>query len=402
MISHIVRGVPYFTSKTKNSKTYPPLQNDISTDVVIVGGGITGILCAYYFSREGINTVVVEKNHIAQGSTSITTSLLQYELDDLIDDLEKSYMLPNIIKGYKFGAKGLKKIEKLITSLNIQCDYVSRDCLLYTNDTEKINKLYYEYEQRHHNRFDVAFIEDNSGKFDFSFDIKAGVYAYNAGAEIDPVKFTNQLAIHAENNGAKIFENTEVKSYTSYQDSITLKTTTNNITCKKVIIATGYDISDFTLKRYAKLSTTYNIVTSPIENITGWNNNCLIKTAESTYSYLRTTPDNRIIIGGEDTRFIPELLEENVAKRHYKKLEEKLGQMFPHLTYKIDYSFNGVFGTTPDNLGYIGPNPKNKNIWYCLGYGANGILFSTYGAKMLSKLYKGVRYEDLELVSLDR
>jgi glycine/D-amino acid oxidase-like deaminating enzyme len=76
--------------------------------------------------------------------------------------------------------------------------------------------------------------------------------------------------------------------------------------------------------------------------------------------------------------------------------------MFPQLDCQIEYRYNGIFGATADNLPYIGPDPNNKNIWYCLGYGANGILFSVNGAKMLSNLYNGYLDDDLDLVAMNR
>lgn len=403
MNTQLVRGTPFFTQKTTGKNDFSSLQQSISSDVVIVGGGITGALCAYYFSKQDIKTVLVEKNKIALSSTSISTSLLQYELDELIQDLEKNYNLNNIIRGYNFTKQGMSNLKKIIDELNIECDYQTRDCLTFTDDKNKIDKLKYEYLQRLQNGFDVEFIDSNTPGFDFSFNIVAGVYSRNGGAEINPVKFTKQLISKVAQMGCDVYENTEIVDYKHLDDYVQLFTSNNlTITCKRVIVATGYDISVFSSKKYCSLYTSYNIVTCSLDHITGWNNRCLIKTAEKTYTYLRTTNDNRVIIGGEDTRFIPEFLEDSIADKKYEKLSLELKAMFPHLNFSIDYKYNGAFGTTDDNLPYIGPDPKNKNIWYCLGYGANGILFSVNGAKMLSDLYKGILDEDLSLVSINR
>lgn len=403
MKKHIVRGKPYFLDTINNVKSFPALEEDISTDVVIVGGGITGALCAYYFMKNNINTTIIEKSKITHGSTSITTSLLQYELDDQIIDLEKDFNLNQVMSGYNFSKKALSELNNIINQLNLDCDYKARDCLLYTNDKNKTEKLKYEYEKRKENGFEVKFITNDTSDFDFSFGIEAGVYSFNGGAEINPVKFTHGLIKYVFENGVNIFENTEIIGFEDIGSSIKLKSSNNKtITCKKLIVATGYDISTFSKEKFCTLYTTYNIVTSPINNIRGYHNRCLIKTAENTYSYLRTTFDNRIIIGGEDTRFIPEILENNIAELRYNKLREKLNSMFPQLNFTIDYKYNGIFGITDDNLPFVGPGKKNKKIWYCLGYGANGILFAINGAQMLSNLYLGTFNKDFNLVSLNR
>lgn len=69
---------------------------------------------------------------------------------------------------------------------------------------------------------------------------------------------------------------------------------------------------------------------------------------------------------------------------------------------EIEYKYCGAFASTKDNLGFLGVDPKNKKLWYCLGYGANGILFSILGGMMLSKLYLGEMDENLKLFKVDR
>jgi glycine/D-amino acid oxidase-like deaminating enzyme len=399
----LVRGSSFFIDACKNHKRYTSLQNNLSTEVLIVGGGITGALCAYYFAKQNIKVVLVEKGEIAGCSTSISTSLLQYELDQLIKDLEKNYDLSKIIRAYRFANKGLHEIDSIIKDLSLDCDYIARDCLTYTTDSKNIDVLKYELEQRLANGFDVVFIDKNTPSYNFSFPIEAGIYSINGGAEINPVKFTIELLHKASQMGCEVYENTEIKNYKHNNNSVQVYTADNQtISCKKVIVAAGYDNSTFSRKTYYTPYTSYNIVTSPISNITGWHKQCLIKTTENPYIYLRTTADSRIIIGGEDTRFIPELLEDSVADQKYPKLLKRLNEMFPQLDFQIEYSYNGIFGATDDNLPYIGPDTSNKNIWYCLGYGANGILFSVNGAKMLSKLYNGYLDDDLDLVAMNR
>ena len=78
-----VQGTPMFTDINKNKKQYPYLTEDIETDICIIGGGVTGAITSYYLSKENIKCVLLEKRRIAHLSTSVTTSLLQYELDDL-------------------------------------------------------------------------------------------------------------------------------------------------------------------------------------------------------------------------------------------------------------------------------------------------------------------------------
>src|SRR5688572_22297364 len=72
----------YWLLKNGLIASYPSLQKNISCEVLIIGGGITGSLMAYQLSQEGYKTVLIDKRDIAMGSTCATTAMLQYEIDE--------------------------------------------------------------------------------------------------------------------------------------------------------------------------------------------------------------------------------------------------------------------------------------------------------------------------------
>ena len=104
-----VQGKPLFTYINKNKKQYPYLTNNLETDICIIGGGVTGAIASYYFSKNNMKTVLLEKRRIAHLSTSVTTSLLQYELDDNLSDLKEYTTLENALRSYNLGLKALMK-----------------------------------------------------------------------------------------------------------------------------------------------------------------------------------------------------------------------------------------------------------------------------------------------------
>lgn len=69
---------------------FPPLEDDLSTDIVIVGSGITGALMAHELCRAGIECCVIDKRSIATGSSAASTALLQYEIDVPLCRMAKS------------------------------------------------------------------------------------------------------------------------------------------------------------------------------------------------------------------------------------------------------------------------------------------------------------------------
>ena len=142
-----VQGDCLFTRINKVPKQYDYLTQDINTDVIIVGGGVTGAILGYYFSKNNIDAVVLEKARIAHGSTSITTSLLQYELDSNAMEVKTYTSMENIIKSYKLGLKALDEIQEFINEYGNTCDYKRVDSFLYTSKNLEIKEMdYYPYQ----------------------------------------------------------------------------------------------------------------------------------------------------------------------------------------------------------------------------------------------------------------
>jgi glycine/D-amino acid oxidase-like deaminating enzyme len=396
-----VQGDPIFTRINKLIKQYEYLTEDINTDVIIVGGGVTGAILGNYFTKNNINSVILEKGRIAHGSTSITTSLLQYELDSNAMTLMPYTSMGNILRSYKLGIKALDEIVGFIDKYGNTCDFKRVDSFLYTaKDLEK-KEMEEEYKVRNEAGFPVEFINKESNPF--SFNVKAGVLSKGGGAQFDPYRFTHALLKVSCKSGLRVYENTEVVDVKYNENGVTVETIYGHkVKGKIVIVATGYNTELFTKRTFGTKTTTFNIATRSINNIEDIYKGVVVRDNEDPYNYLRTTSDNRIILGGQDINFLPDILNEKLCNSNYDKLEQRLKNMFPNLNIDIEYRYCGAFASTQDNLGFIGKDPKNSKLWYCLGYGANGILFAVLGGMMLSKLYLGEANKDLNLFKVDR
>src|SRR5687768_3578663 len=72
---------PYWLLKNGILQSFPTLHRNLNCEILIVGGGITGSLMAFQLSKEGYDTVLIDRRDVSLGSTSATTSMLQYEVD---------------------------------------------------------------------------------------------------------------------------------------------------------------------------------------------------------------------------------------------------------------------------------------------------------------------------------
>ena len=397
----IIKGTPYFTQNVPPIKQSPYLNKDHTCDVLIVGGGIDGAICAYFLSKSGINVTLVDKNRFGFCSSSSATALLEYQLDEHAQDLEKYLTKQEIVTSYNLGLQELSNIDTIIKTLGNKCYYSPRPTLVYTQKATENKQLENEYQFRIQNNFNAQLIKSNTNPY--CFKLESGIYCENGGAQFNPYLFTKQMINNSNKQGAKLYENTEIVKLEYDLNGVIAYTNYGyKIKCKKVICATGYNTTIFSEKDLCEKYCSYTIVTNPIKNFS-WLNNTLLHDNTDPYHYIRLSHDNRIILGGEDTK-ITATINANTAEKKYKLLADYMLTLFPQIknNYTIDYKFCGYFGTTLNNLAIIGPQKQNPHLWFMLGYGANGIINSIIGAQMLTDLYYGKVHRDMYVVSPDR
>src|SRR6185436_9864558 len=96
-------GLPLWRARHASPTEYPSAQGDLQCDVAIVGGGVTGALLGYFFSREGVQALLLDKRQPAEGSTSASTGLLQFEVDSHLTSLIRKVGRDRAVHAYRRG-----------------------------------------------------------------------------------------------------------------------------------------------------------------------------------------------------------------------------------------------------------------------------------------------------------
>jgi glycine/D-amino acid oxidase-like deaminating enzyme len=117
---------------------------------------------------------------------------------------------------------------------------------------------------------------------------------------------------------------------------------------------------------------------------------------------MRSTQDNRILVGGEDEQFKNPERRDRLIEKKEEKLLQKITQKFEGLRLIPDYSWAGTFGITKDALPYIGEHPDFPNSYFVLAFGGNGITFSVMGMQILSDVMAGKHNKFLEYFRFKR
>jgi glycine/D-amino acid oxidase-like deaminating enzyme len=104
---------------------------------------------------------------------------------------------------------------------------------------------------------------------------------------------------------------------------------------------------------------------------------------------MRTTADNRVLIGGKDDDFSDPRLRDRSLPYKANMLERAFCRLFPSIPFRTDFKWAGVFASTKDGLPYIGSLPGKPHTYFALGFGGNGIIFSVIAAQIIARLAAG-------------
>ena len=395
-------GTPFWPIKDGLLATYPSLKHNIRCDVVVVGGGISGALAAHHLTEAGVDTVVLEKRDIGYGSTSASTSLLQYEIDTHLHELIDMIGERDAVRSYQVCLEALGKAERLISRLADDCGFERKTSLYVTSHKRDLPSLKQEFETRRRFGFQLELLSQAEVEAHFSFSAPAALLSYDA-AQLDVYRLTHQLFQEAARLGARIYDRSEMTHYEQCDSGVILTTDRGcRVTARKIVFATGYESQSYLKRRAGNLKNTYALASEPLEQFTGWHDQCLIWETARPYFYLRTTPDGRAIIGGQDDSFHSPLKRDRSVERKSKKLADRFRAMFPAIDLEVAYSWAGTFGETKDGLAYIGATAEVPNAYFILGYGGNGVTYSIIAAEIIRDLVLGHSNPDALLFRFDR
>lgn len=383
-------------------QAYPPLQEHQNTDVVVLGGGITGALIAWHLTRAGVSCVVLDRRDVAYGSTSASTAILQYEIDTPMTQLSRMLGEDHAARAYLLCLKAVQDIGKLCDELNEDVGFQTKHSLYFASRPQDVPALIKEHDLRRKHGIHVDFWSEEDISRHFPFQKNAALYSYDA-AEVDPYRLCHALLKSATLQGLRVFDRTEARSWEMDDTGVKVKTDRGfDIRAKKMIFATGYEAQGILKQKVVRLRNSYALVSEPVTEFTGWFEKALIWETARPYVYARTTQDGRIMIGGEDETFRTLPIRERRIPGKQARLEEKFRDLFPEIHLETAFAWAGTFGETRDGLAYIGDHPDFPHAFFALGYGGNGITYSMLAAQMIrDRLIQG-HHPDWDVFRFDR
>lgn len=346
---------------TENIETtrFPKLDGDTKTDVLIIGGGMAGVLCARFLQERGVDCILVEASAIGEGITKGTTAVITAQHDTLYTDIVKKYGFKKAKQYLDANLWAVEQFRKI--SKEIFCDFEDKPSVMYS----RIDKVTLEHEAEIVCR--LGFPAEFITKIPLPFEI-AGAVSYPNMAQFHPLKFLTGIA-----KDLKIYEETfvrKVKGNTAYTDS-------GNINAKKIIIATHYPFINskgmYPMKLYQTRSFVVALENAP--DVSG----TYVDTAEGGM-YFRNYK-NYLLVGGGDHR------------TGAKGGGIEAVRSFVHLNYpdaKEKYAWATQDCMSLDGIPYIGRySPSTPDIYVATGFNEWGMTTSMVSASILADMVTG-------------
>lgn len=394
-------GLPFWLVANALGEPHARLAADLNVDVAIVGGGITGALCNYAFSKAGLSTAVLDVRSFGMGSTCASTALLQYEIDTPLHRLVELVGERNAAAAYHLSVQAVKRIGTLAKEVGYT-GCTPRSSIQYASRPSHALQLRKEHQVRHVHGLPVELLDGREAVESVLPFAKKAALLCPVAAEIDAVAFTHALHRAAVEHGARLFEHTKVVEVNDLEHGVVLRTEHGPIIrAKYMVFATGYETLGHLPADVIDLNSTFAMISEPMERAP-WNDQALIWETATPYLYMRTAPGGRIIVGGRDEPFRSPKLRDALLAKKTTALQRDFEKLFPDHPFKTEYSWCGTFGSTKDGLPYIDCGPQTPHCFFALGMGGNGITFSTLAADMICDRILGRAVPDMDLFRFDR
>lgn len=364
-------------------KSYPTLEKNADTDVLVIGGGIAGILAAYTLRKEGKKVILVEKKELTHDATSKTTAFLTQSIDTNFTDLIRIFGEEKTGHILDSHMQGIDYIESIIKDESIECDFKRCSNFIYINEEKEFDALTEEYMAGNSLGLNVTLSAAIlSGFKNFGF------IELKNQAKFHPLQFLKSLTSILEAHGVEIYEHTEITEIN--ESDLSAATDRGKTIHASWIIAATYEPFKQPLGLFFKkgMYTTYVLeATIPHGSV----QEGIYEDMNNPYHYFRVDTiqgekEDTVIIGGEDHRSDLPMSEE----KSFASLEEYAKSIFTGFPFTITKKWAGPILEPSDGLALIGPH-KNDHILHAIGFSGNGMTYSAISALIMRELITGLK-----------
>lgn len=366
-----MKNISIFKDNVKR-KQYPSLDSNKKVDVLIIGGGITGVSTLYNLKDSDLDVILVEQNKIAFSTTGNSTGKLSYLQNDLLDKIRSSFSDKVCLTYIKSQMEAIATVKNIINKNGITCDLKKVYSYIYTNKDYEVEKLKNLEHFLKSNGIKTLDADNSLVKSKYMFKV-SDTYIFN------PVKYVYGLLDNIDN---LVYENTSIKRIERNGDIYICKTDKYSIEAKYVVIASHYPYFNlpFFFPFKASLEKSYlsasKYKTKDLSLISYSNPFVSFRTYKDYLIYLSNSHD----VNNNLNDFY-----------NYEELLKKLND----LNLKPDYLWSNIDVMSSDGLPYIGR--LKDNIFMATGYNTWGLTNGSLASLIISDIILGKKNKYIDL-----
>ena len=220
--------------KINEANDFKSLNRSINVDIAIIGGGITGLSCAYFLKDENFKVAVFEKNKLYSSVTARTTGKITFLQQGLLTKIKNIYNINTAISYYNSQKEAINILDSIIKKENIDCDLKKVSSYYFTNDKSKVKRIKEEKDILERCGEEVTYNYNLPDGLNLEFGISCdNTYVFN------PTKYLSSLSQIIKDK-ISIYENSNVTKIDALDNHFELIVNNHKVKCKKVIIASHY------------------------------------------------------------------------------------------------------------------------------------------------------------------
>ncbi|RYD82597.1 MAG: FAD-dependent oxidoreductase [Sphingobacteriales bacterium] len=366
----------------KTGHQFPPLIGNKNTGTVIIGGGITGVMTAYFLAQKGVETILVEALDIAGGTTSHSTGNLYCMVDEKLQKVRSKFDADKAHKVAQSRQATVDYIEQLVNQHNIACDFIRAPFYLYAFDEKDNSVIEKEYEATTEAGISATLL-DNMPNLPY----KTGkALEVPNQAQFHPLKFVQGMANIASLMGVQIYERTKMLKYKHEKDAYIVHTENGSVTAKNIVLATHMPKGFLPVQTLVYPYREYGVAAkllNPLPAGIYWG----ITEDPKKYSVRPYTHngENYVMVIGENHKTGHK--EDNLE--NISKLEKFLYEKFD--VDEIAYRWGGQHYKSADSIPFIGKSDIGDGLYYATGLATDGLTYGSLAAMILADEISGTK-----------
>lgn len=387
----------YYAATQRDKTPFPTLSGDVTTDICIIGGGLTGVSTALELAEQGRDVVLLEAHRIGWGASGRNGGQIiggyGGKLTSKPDKTDKRHGKGTTDKLVDMGNEAVEIIKQRIQKYQIECDlkWGFLNVALKQREMDDLGHWYDELKEQGYEP-DIQMV-DKEGLRDYvGTDRYIGGMVDMGWGHLQVLDLCKGEARAAANLGAQIFEQT-IAQDVEHGDTIKVKTEHGTVHAKQLILCGNAYLAALApklapkLTKYVLPATSYIIATEPLsdEQVADvMPKNYAVCDQRTALDYFRLSADNRMLFGGVSNYTA------SAPRSITTTLRNKMLKVFPQLSdAEIDYYWGGRMGISfrrVPQLGQLAPN-----VFYAQAYSGHGVAPTHMTGRILAETLNGDR-----------